>query len=361
MNLLELWQGLDTLQEKNGDLKSAEVRSFLRSHSPPSLQAIRKAERGQASEAEIRRASYFYRYFLTHQEYEEIIRLYDPAISFPDYDHSTTAFVGRGNGGQGLASYRRVKLRPTGKNVFEKIYINNSLGLRRTRWFYETIFSQLPGHFFIPRLLSIRAGNRLSLVYFEYHDNLQSFYDVVTVDQMSERMIQGYTRFLDELRSIIIPETADLEASSVLSVSTYKNGRVCGLRYLQASGHDQHDFHCIEAFIAKQPTSRLRFSHGDLCAENFYDNCLLDFDSCGMYPQGFDLALMLSLIREFSSVAELTDYVSRYSVLDLSDHQAKLSFFYFCFVFYSRRVRGVHASDDFLDALWKAILRSSQL
>lgn len=105
---------------------------------------------------------------------------------------------------------------------------------------------------------------------------------------------------------------------------------------------------------------RASFAHGDLSTENFFVNGIVDFDNCGWYPEGFDLALMLSQIKSFNSVNSLVEWATSRCNLDLQNYACRLSFLFFCFIFYSRRARGVMTSDDLLVGLWDDIFLAAK-
>lgn len=358
MNLLQLWASLDSHLNQLGRLHETQVKYYLRSHSPTTLKALQKAENGEATEDDLRIASRFFSYYIDHQKYEDLLRLYDSSLSFDAVDHAHSTFVGRGAGGTSLACYRKVRLKENGISAFEKLYRLGTPHFQRNRWFHRKVFHRIqedtrPA---IPKLISVRKGKIFAACYFEYIDGLRSFLDIEPRESFTTAMATAYSDLIQSFARFNGPRGRRLNSRSDFRIGTYRDGFRRACAFLKPTHQDATTVKQIETALLNHPEIPRSFCHGDLSTENFFVNGLIDFDNCGWYPIGFDAALMLSLTKEFDTTEELLAWATYQCSLTLDTCTHQLTFLFFCFVFYCRRKRGIVASGEWLRALWNEIL-----
>lgn len=356
MNLFDSWAELDKYQYSLGKLSESQVKHFLQLNSPKMHDALIRTEAGNASRQDINLATKFLPYYVSHRRYEDIIRLYDKDLKFPDLDHSLCKFIGRGGGDSSLASYRKVLLTETNAIAFEKVYhispFESHNGFKRTRWFYKQIFPRLDPSLGIPSILSIHKGKIFAAVYFDFIHNPKNFWEDNGNGPIHLAMGDRYACI----------HRAFVEASKYHKRKRYKHKYFYTSPYTQGRRMASHFLgsNCVSGALLDDLEQAIKlftrehyhFAHGDLHTENFFLNALIDFDMCGWYPEGFDLAFMLSLAYEFKDKREMLNYVQNQQILHLELPAIKLSFLYFAFIFYSRRKRGINASDEFLLQIW---------
>ena len=77
-----------------------------------------------------------------HKNYEKLLNILDKGIISQDIEHMNRTFYGRGNGKGVINVYRRISSY-TGKEYFEKIYINCNIQHSRIKYVTDKIFPEL--------------------------------------------------------------------------------------------------------------------------------------------------------------------------------------------------------------------------
>lgn len=255
---------------------------------------------------DLRIASILLGYKKDHIAYESMLKKYDQDLILLSVNDSVEAsFVDRRKGGYGsdaLNSYRKLKIENS--VFFEKIYANDSVGLEKFFWFNENIQYQINENLVCtPNILDVRTGKYLTAVYYEYISLKKS-----RTRDVLEKSIEIVACF-DALR---LPPLNEIP-SSILDMKLnkdYRGGFRNALFFLRKSEIKNVDFlFTLEKVINRLPR---QFNHGDLTIDNFYlPNYVVDWDSAGVYPLGYDVAWCLAQYGKFESLDKLELFLEK--------------------------------------------------
>lgn len=216
-------------------------------------------------------------------------------------------FVGSGSGGSTLNAYRSIVLADTSKPdswVFEKVYSCEGYDdLERVLAVVRQLGDRLnSGDTFMPRLIDVRKGRQLAIAY--------------SVFTPSARVParQAIVRGAAVVRKLMALPTDSLSAESVLN-QPHSN-------YLQAlmKTRDWIASKRPEALVAFDELSEKingsyprYLAHGDLHRKNILrSGAVLDWDSCGLYPIGYDPGLIIARGLRAESVEEVEQSLVKY-------------------------------------------------
>ena len=250
-----------------------------------------------------------------HQRYEDSLRLFDDTLSLPGA-RGRAAFVGYGIGGGSLNVYRTI-----GGARFEKIYLRKSACLRRMSFAYAEILPRLRD-LRTPALLETGKGERIAVARFEAitprpvpHFDLEAAVEAV----------QAFAAL--DLSDISIPP--DIR-------NFRKKGYGNGQEILFTRIRRRHPTRA-EALIEGVQRLEKRvaacpgvFAHGDLNRTNFAaDGHVIDWDSAGVYPYGFDAAYVANQSTRFSDIAQLEAFFGRYFERPGEAEEDRIAFLFF--------------------------------
>lgn len=245
-------------------------------------------------------------------------------------DRFTSAeFIGDGLGVHNLCAYRKVCFE--NKYYFEKVYFNDSYDLLKAEWFYEHIYPVLKDCLNTPKLYKVIKGHLITIVYFEFIDfvplSRDAWYSVsFNISKRMFKLSKGIEELSENAPDFIKDYT--LHHCYKVNVKTAKKR----IRKLSDNRVTQK---MIEEIIKLQP---LTFTHGDIHDKNvFKDNYIIDWDSFGFLPHGFETAIIFSNNRErpltFKSFQNIL--IEEYKEAIHKDlwEGFELSCFYFYFLF----------------------------
>lgn len=280
------WRELLFLAEKKGDAHWSRIIRDLQPGSWYELQLL---------------ARIISRHVWDHDRFEQLLRNYDPLLELPPIEAGTKRFIGKGSGTGSLQVYRRVEL--GGRRCFEKIYRNDALGLQKNLWFYDRVEPQLDRSLVAaPRLLHMAKGGKMSALYFEY-------LEAQSIDQQAalEKSIAITKHFITIERSVLDSAPADFHDF------TMSYGYSLGVAGIVGMFEKRRNR--LELFRQMEQAAgqcRRAFCHGDLSMANLSDTSLvIDFDECGIYPAGYDIAKMLLGYLGPSSIDEIKLFLER--------------------------------------------------
>lgn len=326
-----------------GGVESYQVDCFLKTHLPSHYEAKKRLEMGWADWSALKKYSQFAKYYNDHVFYSmavaNVCKIKNP-LPIKKAD-----FVGNGAGKYTLDSYRKVQLED-GRVLFEKVYKNDSDDLEKIKFFMECVFYQLNERFKIPSA-EVCEGEKGSVVLFDWLDR------IVPVDKRN--ILNFYMDFREAALAVVVP--AEMQSSVVCDFTRepmFQGGVKSSENWLAShvSSEASKLIPLSVDFFKNMPSSELVFTHGDIIPANAArDGVVIDFDKCGFYPAGYELAYLSSKSLSFESLGSMVDLLGG-EVNKLSSLN-QVGFYFFAFIFYSRRV-GVKSSDDFLLELWEA-------
>lgn len=321
---------LDKAKASFGTLLPDQVEFFLSNNLPKHFSAKRRLDTGASDWQDLRLLSAFLKYYDDHAMYENYIRSIDPKIDIPVF--LSREFTGSGWGHNSLNSYRKV-VDSHRANYFEKVYLIDSPDYEKIKFFYGKVHNfikniKVPTAFFV-------EGEKLALAYYEWLD----------FKPLSTSMLRNYyfnlKRCFEALPVFVFPDVF----MDFISEPMFKDG----FRKAELFFDDSQDAFFlanIRDFLSR--SAERCFVHGDLIVENCSESALIDFDKCGYYPKGYDVAYLASKSMLFSTTEEMVRFFS------VEDHEL-ISFLFFSFIFYCRKI-GVKAEDAFLFDIWGRLI-----
>lgn len=247
-------------------------------------------------------------------------------------------FIGSGAGESSLSTFRKVNVE--GKPLHEKIYFSSYQDIKRITWFYQHV-SVLVGNAGInlPRVDKVFSGDVITAFYSDYVEliKLDTVKKEACLLTFSHQLYQLSLK--EDFR--VIAEKSPAYIKDFRSHFEYKQGIMKAKSILEKHAID---IELIEQYITK---SRYVLTHGDIQDTNAFDrDTLIDWDSVGIYPAGFDAAFLffiLMLNNEKIKVDNFLEWIDtnfKNIVKEEEWDDFLLSFTFFLFVFIQRRMAG---------------------
>lgn len=269
-----------------------------------------------------------------HKLYNNLLKKYVPEW---DSNFTTAMFMGSGLGEFSFNTFRKVHFEE--HCYFEKVYFNDSYDLLRIEWFHEHVKFLLKDFLNVAKIYKIIQGDLLSIVYFEFTELIplsSSKLYFVSFD-ISRKLIElSRTAIVEELSEVAPDYLRDYKLHAY-----YRGNILRASQLIKKLSDNRLSPTTIEQVINLQP---LVLTHGDIQQSNVFANsCLIDWDSFGFLPLGFESAYILfqSDFLPQKTEGPLTSGVLQNILLDnykaiISKDQwigFELSCFYFYFVF----------------------------
>lgn len=269
------------------------------------------------------------RHIHDHNVFERLLTQYDPKLSLPNMHKEEKIFIAKGAGAGSLQAYRKVVI----DNVpcFEKIYLNESIGLQKSQWFYTSILPIFESSVVqAPKLLHVCRGEKMTVLYFEYLDVI-----LPTKAEALDRIASLCGHFYD------LDKKSYAVAPAILRNFWMSYGYSSGVAgIVRIFKRDKNKFDTFRLMEETVKDCRHCFCHGDLSINNLIlPNHIIDLDECGIYPFGFDIAKVLVGYLNPVSAKEIQQYLeSRFSGIVDGDEWNKFLFTacFFSFVFSCR-------------------------
>lgn len=345
----ELIKNLSSYKKLFGSIEPHQLDYFLKANAPAHYEAKKLLAMGGGDWSALKKYSQAAKYYEDHVFYSmavaNVCRIVSPI------DIKKADFVGSGFGQNTLDSYRKVQLRGSGV-YFEKVYKNSSDDFQKIKIFVEFVFPQLAKQFRIPKARFFE-GERGSIVLFDWLER------IVPVDK--KNIMRFYADFRMAALAVDVPREAMTDVfCDFTREPMFQGGCKSSRSWLKAhSSSEAVDLlqSGIEYF-KRLPVSERVFTHGDLIPANAArDGVVIDFDKCGFYPAGYELAYLASKSLAFDDLSSMESYIGKEIKRFSAVNQA--GFYLFAFIYYSRPV-GVKATDSFLSELWQAFLSKAQ-
>ncbi|TFH88160.1 hypothetical protein EQG41_04450 [Billgrantia azerbaijanica] len=248
--------------------------------------SYRALMRGKAGRRDLWRLARLYCHLEDHGRFEQACQTYDTVLCLKP--SIKRRFLGKGWGENSLNVYRQL-WDTEGQCLFEKVLFKPSDDYSRLSFFMTFLMPKLNGEFIkTPVIRDMHEGKHLAAVYYEHLDVAEAG----CLHFSQEDRLATIVTILRELGNL---ECADVrirypEVLDYASVQAYREGQCYLHRLVRRSSSQTHPE--LHALVGKKLVDDRRvISHGDLVAENFSrDGWVWDWDRCGYYPVGFDLA-----------------------------------------------------------------------
>ena len=256
--------------------------------------------------------------------------LYDFDSQLKLLEANKATFIGKGVGDTSLNSYR--KLSTGNQTLFEKIYLKNTDDLSKLNWFYQHLHPQLKTiDIYTPALIKTNCGHLTCALYFEFLsaklDNYPSFLS---------RAIEVSLK-LSQLR--VSEQHSSPNFHDFRQHAFYQASKRIAQKWLSEQGKNNFNFDNYEQKLAALPKWP---AHGDLHGKNLgKPNIVIDWDNCGLYPLGFDIAVSMSKSLHIANIAHLRYFLNHKikPFIDKKEWPAfEQSIYFFLFVFYAGRI-----------------------
>ncbi len=308
------------------------LNAFLSEFDPALAQLLSIKDKSTLTREQFNALTRIYSLFRLHDQYEYLIQQYDGLLTFDQSAVVSKKFITQGNG-KGVVNAYRILTLGSGECFFEKIYINSQADLIKAKWFNSDVASLIDdSKLCFPKVCQMESGEKLTRV-------LYQFVDIRYLPrQQAARPIFSVVRYLYSLRPAV-PKAYKKTICDFNRSHVYQEG----VNALTQAWLLKHPIKLlkIKLFELKLKKFPKAFAHGDLHRKNFtYPNLVFDWDDCGLYPLGFDVALTLSRYFHFESLNDLLSFLEKemYETVGREEYPKFLrSVLYFCLVFYSRQ------------------------
>jgi|SRR5690554_1221579 len=261
--------------------------------------------------------------------YNKLLKLYVPNWNIKIIK---SEFIRGGKGAASLNTYRKLE-NNIGEVLFEKIYYSSSRELNRVTWLDEKLsFIFHKGGINIPKIKKVFSGKVVSILY--YHFEILTPYKeedyeeslIFTTKKLYEISLQG--------------DVLNLVGSFPNQLKDFKNHFHYNKNINLANEYLSSSKINIIYIEEKVENSKLIITHGDIHKTNiFQGEVVIDWDSFGLFPVGFDVAYMFfQYYKNLKAYPEIENwlYTEYKDTVDISMwNEFETNFFYFLFVFYS--------------------------
>jgi hypothetical protein len=252
-------------------------------------------------------------------------------------DIQDAKFIGFGAGASSLSTFRKVKVNK--KLLHEKIYFSSHDDVKRISWFYENVFNLVQkSGIALPNVHKIYSGEVLTPIYTEFVELIE-LDNTKKEDSLFQFSKQLYQLSLTDTFQVI-SDKAPKHIKDFKNHFEYKKNRSIAKDILNKNGIS------LEAIELNVIQSRYVLTHGDIQDTNaFQNNLLLDWDSVGVFPAGFDPAFLLFYLilkdekEEEFNIPNWIDLHYKKSIKENEWKSFQISVLYFLFVFLQTRIR----------------------
>ena len=268
----------------------------------------------------------------------ENIDLYDTVLKIliPNLEQQTfiekSSFFGTGKGTNTLNAYRKVH--SSGQIFFEKIYRTKSSDLNIMMWFYDKIRPQLNQNIIqMPPIKRIVKSKVITAVYFD-------FINLNTLSKPS-MLLQAFS-VSKHLMSI---STSGPKRIALVSITKEDDNSVLNFEniYIKTARtyveREFGDTSIFEQVLTNIFSYDFFLGHGDLNSKNIFgENYIIDWDSCGLYPIGFDVGKAINwlFLDNTTTVERIIAKIENNFKAELNSEiyeRFLLGVLFFCFLF----------------------------
>ena len=274
--------------------------------------------------------------------YPSLMRRADPDLDL--YRLKEATFVGHGSGTWNLHAYRKGVI--SGLEVFEKIYLVDSDGIRKMLWAYSSVAKHFAPSFKAPSLICRLKGNWLVACYFQFLP------EVRPIDR--EQLVSAAIRFqecVDDFRW-------DGRSEAIYDFrrdAMYAQGFTALGQIVRSHGYSESQLQAIESWLLG-PDVPCRFAHGDFTTKNVLrDGFVIDFDRSGYYPIGYDLGCLTGRFHDFDRLEKVKEFILMR--FEPPGWKAYVSILFFASIFAAKKKLRRNVSDYYLASLVAEVLQ----
>src|SRR5690606_15142405 len=165
-------------------------------------------------------------------------------------------------------------------------YFNNSYDILKIEWFHEHIYSLLEDLVNVPRIYRIIRGDLITIVYFEFTKLIPL--PNAKLDYISFAISR---RLIGISKATVVKEIADSAPKYLRNYklhASYKANITRASKLIKILTDNALSSDMIEHVVNQQPSV---ITHADIQETNlFANNYLIDWDSFGFFPLGFESA-----------------------------------------------------------------------
>lgn len=249
-----------------------------RQRTPKEVYRYLKRKPASIKQHELKKITSFVRMVNDHRYYESLLKAFVPQWNETVKEAD---FIGEGHGINSLDTYRKVML--NNKLYFEKVYFNSRQTLQTIECLQHVIYGLVKNKINTAKIQKVYKGELLVIVYYEFLDLTP-----LPEGKKEERLVKmskdlytlSFNHHIDS-SALNIPE----HMKDFRNRSKYqRNVRLAKTKLLKQGV----DFDNLEEAVA---ASKCVLTHGDIRGINcFMHSVLIDWDSFGIYPIGFEPA-----------------------------------------------------------------------
>lgn len=299
---------------------------LLRAH--PSLNKVlkRHADGKPLEQYDMRVLSMIAHFTNDHDLYEAIIARFDENLAAAAFhspvERSAQQFIGSGLGTGSLNAYRRTIA--FGGAAFEKIYFTEADSCANMLYVHEALADILEGVGVpVPRLLGTVRGPKLTAAYF----------DLQTVTRIGPEDYEGLFALVPRIMAVECPETP---APPFFFFEVAKRPRVRKGYGRLAEDLRRADRRQADRIVRNLGTwmvwladQRRVLAHGDLNLGNISGNgMILDWDSCGLLPFGYDLACLACSAKYLQHPDRFDEVTQRFVAPLMQDESDRIAYLF---------------------------------
>lgn len=235
-----------------------------------------------------------------NREYEKLVTFYDQQVDFSDVV-GCSGFVGSDGFGQGTLNSFRVVSTFDGL-VFEKIYKKESLDWLKASSFINFHRDEFcDADLFVPSLIKAKIGQGLVVANFSY---------VEVVRGALEEHERLWRHCIARLSKLIPHSQAPVEMTDIM---LHKGFSRCLRKTKKFTNSFQISLDIYDGAMRRLECMPRFLAHGDLTVKNTSLPCaVFDWDNCGYFPPGFDLAMCMVELNMKLSKSEIDEMVRKF-------------------------------------------------
>ena len=268
-----------------------------------------------------------------HAFYNSLLKRFVPLWSAKINEASFV--LGGGGGESSLNCFRKVKIENI--DYFEKIYFSPHDDLKRINWFDQNAYQIICKYGIVaPKLYQKYEGEAFVIVY-------SKFLDLNKLDD--SEMEENFISLAKKLYHASLDEGfIKLDSNIPHCITDFRNHFEYKNKIVEAD-HRLSSYGISAQRVEKEViSSKLVLTHGDIQEKNAFKGfVLIDWDTFGLYPIGFDLAFLCSRLLASEKMKDVSsDWLVKNFRNDITSENwedFERNFNYFLYIFLSRHFK----------------------
>jgi hypothetical protein len=261
-----------------------------------------------------------------HKQYEKLLKAF---ITDWQIEIKKAKFTGRGFSPSNLNTYRKVAIGD--KLYFEKVYFNDHRSLQAVQWFQKYIYGLIKDEIKAPGIQKIFRGELLTIVYYDYIGI------AALGKEIDERSLIQFSVILYHISCAQESYLSKLEVPDLIK-DFNNNHTYCGHIHIAENKLQEEEIN-FKPIQKSLDHSKYILTHSDIHERNGFKNkILIDWDFFGIYPVGFDPAIIYyrrmkhNKLENYNSVKWLKEHY-RTAIMEEDWRDFERNFIYCLFVF----------------------------